>query len=126
MSDLRKKLDVPYEVALARVPEALKTEGFGVLTQIDMKDTLKKKLGVDFRPYTILGACNPTLAHQALTTSLDVGTLLPCNVIVYQDGAGSIVQAVDPLRSVGALEDPHFEDVAEQVRAKLARVISGL
>lgn len=126
MTDLRKTLAVPFDVALTLVPEALKTEGFGVLTNIDVKETLSKKLGVDFRPYTILGACNPTLAHQALSTSLDVGTLLPCNVVVYQEGTGCVVQAVDPLRSVGALDDPRFRALAQQVREKLARVIASL
>ena len=105
---------------------ALKAEGFGVLTSIDMKDTLKKKLDVDFRRYTILGACNPPLALEALTTSLEVGTLLPCNVIVYEEGTGSVVQAVDPLRSVGALEDPRFLQVAASVRGKLQKVINAL
>ncbi|MDP3238099.1 MAG: DUF302 domain-containing protein [Myxococcales bacterium] len=126
MSDLKKTLTMSYEQALARVPEALKAEGFGVLTSIDMKDTLKKKLDVDFRRYTILGACNPPLALEALTTSLEVGTLLPCNVIVYEEGTGSVVQAVDPTRSVGALEDPRFLEVAHSVRSKLQKVINAL
>lgn len=126
MSDLKKTLTMSYEQALARVPEALKAEGFGVLTSIDMKDTLKKKLDVDFRRYTILGACNPPLALEALTTSLEVGTLLPCNVIVYEEGTGSVVQAVDPTRSVGALEDPRFLQVATSVRGKLQKVINAL
>ncbi len=126
MTPLEKTLTDSYDQVLARLPDALKAEGFGVLTTIDMKDTLKKKLGVDFRRYTILGACNPTLAHQALTTSLEVGTLLPCNVIVYEEGAGTVVRAVDPLTSVGALADPRFKDVAVLVRGKLERVIASL
>ncbi len=126
MTPLEKTLTDSYDQVLARLPDALKAEGFGVLTTIDMKDTLKKKLGVDFRRYTILGACNPTLAHQALTTSLEVGTLLPCNVIVYEEGSGTVVRAVDPLTSVGALTDPRFKDVAALVRGKLERVVASL
>lgn len=126
MNDLKKTLSIPYDVALQKVPEALKSEGFGVLTSIDMKDTLKKKIDADFRRYSILGACNPKLAHQALQTSLEVGTLLPCNVIVYEEGTGSVVQAVDPLRSVGALEDPRFHELAKEVRVKLERVLQQL
>ncbi|MBM4782614.1 MAG: DUF302 domain-containing protein [Archangiaceae bacterium] len=124
MNPLQTTLKDSYDQVLARMPDALKAEGFGVLTTIDMKDTLQKKLGVDFRRYTILGACNPTLAHQALTTSLEVGTLLPCNVIVYEEGTGTVVRAVDPLTSVGALADPRFIDVAALVRGKLERVIA--
>lgn len=124
MNPLQTTLKDSYDQVLARMPDALKAEGFGVLTTIDMKDTLQKKLGVDFRRYTILGACNPTLAHQALTTSLEVGTLLPCNVIVYEEGTGTVVRAVDPLTSVGALADPRFKDVAALVRGKLERVIA--
>ena len=126
MNALKKTLSIPYDVALHKVPEALKTEGFGVLTSIDMKDTLKKKIDVDFRRYSILGACNPKLAFQALGTSLDVGTLLPCNVIVYEEGSGSVVQAVDPLRSVGALDDARFHELAKEVRAKLERALAQL
>lgn len=126
MNALKKTLSIPYDVALQKVPEALKTEGFGVLTTIDMKDTLKKKIDADFRRYSILGACNPKLAFQALGTSLEVGTLLPCNVIVYEEGSGSVVQAVDPLRSVGALDDPRFHELAKDVRAKLERALAQL
>lgn len=126
MNDLKKTLAMSYDQAMARVPEALKAEGFGVLTTIDVKDTLKKKIDVEFRRYTILGACNPPLAHEALTTSLEVGTLLPCNVIVYEEGSGAVVQAVDPLLSVGGLADPRFKPVAQHVHDKLARVIASL
>lgn len=97
---LRKQLTCSYDEALARVPEALKTEGFGVLTEIDVKQTLKNKLDVDFRPYKILGACNPPLAHQALSTTLEVGAMLPCNVVVYQgDDGRAVVHAIDPMLS---------------------------
>ena len=126
MTPLQTTLTDAFDRVLARLPDALKAEGFGVLTTIDMKETLQKKLGVDFRRYTILGACNPTLAHQALTTSLEVGTLLPCNVIVYEEGTGTVVRAVDPLTSVGALADPRFKEVAALVRGKLERVIASL
>lgn len=126
IDQLKKTLPVSFAQALEKVPEALKTEGFGVLTTIDVKDTLHKKLGVDFRPYTILGACNPSLAHEALQMSLDVGTLLPCNVIVYEDGGRAVVQAVDPVLSVGALQDPRFHALAEKVRGKLAKVLDTL
>lgn len=126
MNPLEKTLSQPFDAVLARVPEALKAEGFGVLTTIDVKDTLKKKIDVDFRRYTILGACNPKYAHQALSMSLDVGTLLPCNVVVYEDGGGTVVRAVDPLRSIGALDDDRFLAVAKEVRGKLERVIASL
>lgn len=126
MNPLEKTLAQPFDAVLTRVPEALKAEGFGVLTSIDVKDTLKKKIDVDFRRYTILGACNPKFAHQALSMSLDVGTLLPCNVVVYEEGAGTVVRAVDPLRSVGALDDPRFQELAKEVRSKLERVIGSL
>lgn len=126
MNPLEKTLSQPFDAVLARVPEALKAEGFGVLTTIDVKDTLKKKIDVDFRRYTILGACNPRYAHQALSMSLDVGTLLPCNVVLYEEGSGTVVRAVDPLRSIGALDDDRFLAVAKEVRGKLERVIASL
>jgi uncharacterized protein (DUF302 family) len=124
---MEKVLAGGYDQALARIPEALRTEGFGVLTEIDVADTLKKKLGVDFRRYRILGACNPLLAHQALQARLDVGVMLPCNVIVYEgDDGRAIVIAVDPVQTVGAQEDPRIRGVAEVVRAKLQRVLAQL
>ena len=126
MNPLEKTLSQPFDAVLARLPEALKAEGFGVLTTIDVKDTLKKKIDVDFRRYTILGACNPKYAHQALSMSLDVGTLLPCNVVLYEEGNGTVVRAVDPLRSIGALDDARFLALAKEVRGKLERVIAGL
>lgn len=126
MNPLEKTQAAPFEAVIARVTEALKAEGFGVLTTIDVKDTLEKKLDVEFRRYTILGACNPRYAHQALLLSLDVGTLLPCNVVVYEDGPRTVVRAVDPLRSVGSLDDPRFQAIAHEVRGKLERVIASL
>ena len=124
---LRRTLNDPFDQALAKVPEALKTEGFGVLTEIDVKDTLKKKLDVDFRRYRILGACNPPLAHQALSANLDVGLMLPCNVIVYEgDDGRTVVTAVDPLETAAAQDDARVRDVAVAVREKLARVLDRL
>ena len=124
---LKKVLGASFDEALARVPEALKTEGFGVLTEIDVADTLKKKLNVDFRRYRILGACNPALAHQALQASLDVGLMLPCNVVVYEaDDGKAVVTAVDPTQTAVAQQDPRVRGVAEAVRAKLEKVLDRL
>jgi uncharacterized protein (DUF302 family) len=121
---IEKVVQDGYEAALARVPEALKTEGFGILTEIDVADTLKKKIGVDFRRYRILGACNPALAHEALSARLDAGVMLPCNVIVYEhdDGRATVI-AVDPTLTAGAREDPKIRAMAETVREKLSRVL---
>ena len=124
---IRTTLNLPYEQAVQKTTDALKVEGFGVLSQIDMQATLKKKLDVDFRRYVILGACNPPLAHRALSANLDVGLLLPCNVIVYEEGGGSVVTAVDPLEMLGVLKkDPVAHEVALEARAKLQRVIASL
>ena len=113
-----------YDEALTRVPEALKSEGFGVLTEIDVRDTLKKKLGVDFRRYKILGACNPPFAHRALQADLDVGLLLPCNVVVYEADDGSVkVRAIDPMQTVASRGDALLAGIAEEVRAKLERAM---
>lgn len=124
---LKRGLRCGFEEALTRVPEALKTEGFGVLTEVDVADTLKKKLNVDFRRYRILGACNPALAHQALQASLDVGLMLPCNVTVYEgDDGRAVVSAVDPAQTPVAQADPQVREVASLVRAKLERVLARL
>jgi uncharacterized protein (DUF302 family) len=123
---MKKQLTCTYDEALARVPEALKGEGFGVLTEIDIQQTLKNKLGVDFRRYKILGACNPPLAHQALTTTLEVGVMLPCNVVVYEgDDGRAVVQAIDPMATVAAT-DPRLAEIAGAVRGKLERVLERL
>ena len=123
---LRARLNVPYDQAVARVTEALKTEGFGVLTEIDVKATLKKKLDVDFRRYVILGACNPHLAHRALQAELDLGLLLPCNVIVYEDEGGAAVSIIDPLSMVQVTGNPQLDPVADEAEARLKRVIAAL
>src|SRR5512143_691947 len=116
-----------FESAVGRVTEALKAEGFGVLTEIDMKETLKKKLDVDFRPYKILGACNPPLAYRALSTAPEVGLLLPCNVTVsYVDENVTEVGIIDPLSMLGLVQHPDLEPVAEEARARLDRVVAAL
>lgn len=121
------RLQMDFESAYARTVEALKVEGFGVLTEIDVKETLKKKLGVDFPPYKILGACNPPLAHQALTAAPEVGLLLPCNVTLRQLEDGSCeVALVDPLSMLGIVSNPAVQPVAEQAAARLKRVKAAL
>jgi uncharacterized protein (DUF302 family) len=116
-----------FEEAIARVTDALKEEGFGVLSDIDVSQTLKKKLDVDFKPYRILGACNPQFAHQALQAEDKIGTMLPCNVIVQQLNEGTVeVAAVDPVASMQAVDNPSLSGIAEEVRNKLQRVISSL
>jgi uncharacterized protein (DUF302 family) len=123
---LQTTLSVPYEQAIERITSALKAEGFGVLTEIDVQATLKKKLEADFRKYMILGACNPSLAHRALQTDLDIGLLLPCNVIVYETNSGSTVAAIDPLSMLGIVDNPDLEDVAREARTRLERAIAAL
>ncbi len=115
-----------FDDAIARVTEALKKEGFGVLTEIDVRETLKKKLNVDFRRYKILGACNPPFAYQALQAEDKIGTMLPCNVIVQETTSGVEVAAVDPIASMAAVENPKLADVARQVQGKLKKVIESL
>ncbi len=120
-------LDSDYESTLARTVDAMKTEGFGVLTEIDVKDTLKKKLGVDYRPYKILGACNPPLAYRALTAAPEVGLLLPCNVTVRQLEDGKTeVAIVDPLMMLGVVSNPALTPIAAEARARLERVVAAL
>jgi uncharacterized protein (DUF302 family) len=115
-----------FDDVLSRLPDLLKAEGFGVLTRIDVTATLKEKLGVDFRRYQILGACNPTLAHQALAIDLAVGTMLPCNVVVHQaDDGTTVVTAVDPMQTLAG-RDARFAEVAGQVRQRLARVVAAI
>ncbi len=124
---MKRVLQSTYEEALARLPAALATEGFGVLTEIDVKETLKKKIGVEVRPYRILGACNPPLAHQALQAEIDIGVMLPCNVIVYEgDGGTAVVAAIDPTQTIAAAGNAKLTELAETVRQKLARVLEQL
>lgn len=115
-----------FDSALARVIAALKVEGFGILTEIDVQETMKKKLGVDFRPYKILGACNPSLAHRALTIAPEVGLLLPCNVTVSLGDGGVEISLVDPLGMLGVVANPELKPVAEEARARLNRVAAAL
>ena len=122
-----KKIGRPFDQAIADVTAALQAEGFGVLTTIDVKATLKKKLDVDFRPYTILGACNPKFAYKALQAEDKIGTMLPCNVIVQQGADGKVeVSAVDPVASMAAIENPALGEVAGTVREMLRRVVEKL
>jgi uncharacterized protein (DUF302 family) len=122
-----KILDVSFEEAISKVTDELKKEGFGILTDIDIKEALKKKLNVDFKKYRILGACNPPFAYQGLQAEDKIGTMLPCNVIVQEHAEGKVeVAAVDPLASMQAIENPELKDIAEQVQGKLKRVIKNL
>jgi uncharacterized protein (DUF302 family) len=124
----RTHLDLPYDQAIEKVTAALKEEGFGVLTEIDVKATLKKKLDEDFRRYLILGACNPRLAHQALNAELEIGLMLPCNVIVYEDEetGGSVVSIVDPITMLGVVSNPALDDVAKEARTRLQNVVASI
>lgn len=120
-----KVLTVSFDEAVDRVTQTLKGQGFGVITEIDVTQTLKAKIGVDFRPYRILGACNPTLAHEALKLEDKVGTMLPCNVIVQELGPGRIeVAAIDPVASMAAIDNPALLEKAAIVRGQLEKVIS--
>jgi uncharacterized protein (DUF302 family) len=122
---IRTALKVSFEEAVQQTTDALKTEGFGVLTQIDVQTTFKQKINAEFRRYLILGACNPVLAHRALSANADVGLLLPCNVTVQEEGDEIIITAVDPLAMMGSLEgDAEVEAVAIEARAKLEKVIA--
>jgi uncharacterized protein (DUF302 family) len=122
-----KTVDLPPEDAEARVRDELEKEGFGVLTEIDVAATLKKKLDVDFRPYKILGACNPPAAHRALQAEDKIGTMLPCNVILQEDGEGRTeVAAVDPVASMQSVESEDLRPVAEEIRERLRAVIDRL
>jgi uncharacterized protein (DUF302 family) len=122
----RTTLNIPYEEAIEKTTAALKEEGFGVLTEIDVKATLKKKLDADFRRYIILGACNPNLAYQALQGELEIGLLLPCNVIVYEENGGSVVSIVDPLSMLGVVEGPTLDPIANEAQTRLKRVVGAL
>ena len=123
---IRRHVKGSYDEVLARVPEALKAQGFGVLTRIDVQQTLKEKIGVEFRRYQILGACNPRYAHRALTTDPSIGALLPCSVAVWEEDDGSVtVNAVDPGQTIAAA-DPRFQPIAAEVREALARAVAAV
>ena len=122
-----KTLASSFDEAVSKVTEELKKEGFGILTEIDVKETLKKKLDVDFRKYKILGACNPSFAFQALQVEDKIGTMLPCNVIVQEHADGAVeVSAVDPIASMQAVENPQLSDIATQIQSMLQAVIKRL
>ncbi|MBL7959367.1 DUF302 domain-containing protein [bacterium] len=122
-----KTVGYSYEEAVEKVTEELKKEGFGVLTSIDVKDTMKKKLDVDFKNYVILGACNPPLAHKALTAEIDLGLLLPCNVIVYEnDKNKTVIGFFDPKLMAKLVDNPELNNIADEVYKKLQRVYAEL
>jgi uncharacterized protein (DUF302 family) len=124
---ISKKVDYSFDQAIKEATDRLKDEGFGVLTEIDVKDTLKKKLDVDFKKYRILGACNPEFAHQALQHEDKIGTMLPCNVIVEEHEDGSVeVSAVDPMASMQAVENAELAAVAGEVKSRLEKVIKAI
>ncbi len=124
---LTATLKTDFQTAETRITDALKAEGFGVLTEIDVKATLKKKIDVDYRPYKILGACNPRLAYRALTAAPEVGLLLPCNVTVEQVDAETIrVSAVEPLSMMGIVDSPDLEAIASEAHDRLARAIAAV
>lgn len=123
----RTHTNLPYEQAIEKVTAALKDEGSGVLTEIDVQATLKKKLDVDFQKYVILGACNPILANQALNIELEIGLLLPCNVIVYEnEQGGSTVSIVDPITMLGVVVNPALDTIANEARVRLQRVAQAI
>ena len=126
--NFRTRLNLPYEQAIEKVTAALKEEGFGILTEINVQATFKKKLDADFRKYVILGACNPSLAYQALNNELEIGLLLPCNVIVYEDDdqKGSVVSIVDPIVMLGVAINPDLAGIANEARDRLERVVESL
>jgi uncharacterized protein (DUF302 family) len=121
-----KKSALGFEESIEKVTEALKQEGFGILTEIDVKETLKKKLDVDFRPYKILGACNPSFAHKALEAENKIGTMLPCNVIVQQLEDGVEVAAINPVASMTSVNNKQLDEVTSTIQNKLKNVIDTL
>jgi uncharacterized protein (DUF302 family) len=126
-NSMKRTLELSVDEADSRVREELQKEGFGILTEIDVTGTLKKKLDVEFRPYRILGACNPALAHQALSTETDIGLLLPCNVVVYEGDEGtSVVSVLDPVDQLGVAGRADMESLAQDVRARMERVLEAL
>jgi len=123
---ISKKLTLPFHEAVAKTVEALGSQGFGVLTEIDVKATLKKKIDVDFDNYTILGACNPKLAHQVLLAEKEIGLLLPCNVIVYEDDGEVYVSAMLPSAAMSMVDNPKVANIAQEVESKLRSVVASI
>ena len=119
-------LDLPFQAALQRARESLKSEGFGILCEIDLREKLKEKLGVDFTNYVILGACNPPLAYSALQLEMNIGLLLPCNVVVYENGGKACVAAVDASKMLSVVGNPALEATARQVNERLQKVIDNM
>lgn len=119
-------LNLSYEEAISKVTDALKAEGFGVLTSIDVQKTMKEKLNADFRKYVILGVCNPPLAHQALSARPEIGLLLPCNVIVYEEGDQTMVSIIDPLSMINFIQDSNLDGIAKEAYRRLQRVAATL
>lgn len=122
----RVKVSVPFEQAVSIAKALLQAEGFGVLTEIDVQKTMKQKLDVEFRKYIILGACNPPLAQRALEAELEIGLMLPCNVIIYETGGGSVVSFMDPITALGIVDNERLRPIAEEARARLVRVAARL
>ena len=121
-----RDLDQPFQEVLGRVREALKAEGFGVITEIDVQKTMKEKLGIDGRPHVILGACNPKYAHEALSVEDDLGLLLPCNVVVYEKGEGSRVAVINAVAMMGMVGNDRLAPIADEIQERLDRVLASL
>jgi len=123
---IRKKVEIPYEEAIERTKAAFKEEGFGVLTEIDVRNTLKEKIGADFRKYVILGMCNPQLAHRALLAEADIGVMLPCNVVIYEGDGGTVVAAQNPEASLDIVGNPQLSEVAEEATDRIIRALRSI
>ena len=121
-----RQLDMTFDDAIKAVTEALAKEGFGIISEVNVTDTLRKKIGVEFRPYKILGACNPTFAHRAIETEANIGVMMPCNVVVQEIDGGVQVAAIDPLTAMQAVKNADLEEFATSISAKLKRVIDSL
>jgi uncharacterized protein (DUF302 family) len=126
MYGFRKQVNAPFERAVEEVTARLKDQGFGVLTRIDVQEKFKEKLGIDFRKYVILGACNPASAHEALVVEEDIGLLLPCNVVVYEKDGGTVVSIIKPTVAMQMVDNPRLEGIAETVEARLEKVMAAL
>lgn len=121
-----KELDLPFEKVKERVTEELKKEGFGILTEIDVKDKLKEKLGIEFKKYVILGACNPPNAHKSILAEENIGLMLPCNVIVYEKGHNTVLSIIKPTVAMGMIDNNALRTIAEEVEAKLKKVFDSI